>query len=47
MRARGATARELLTEFEARKRPVRLLGARVSHLQKAEATQKGITEFGG
>ena len=42
-----ATARELLTEFEARKRPVRLLGARVSHLQKAEATQKGITEFGG
>jgi DNA polymerase IV (DinB-like DNA polymerase) len=42
-----ATCRELLAEFEGRKRPVRLLGARVSHLQKAVAAQRPITEFGG
>ncbi|TLZ58160.1 MAG: hypothetical protein E6K17_01705, partial [Methanobacteriota archaeon] len=42
-----ATCRELLAEFEGEKRAVRLLGARVSHLQKAAAAQKGITEFGG
>ncbi len=40
------TCRELIAEFESRKRPVRLLGARVSHLQKAVAAQKPITEFG-
>ncbi len=42
-----ATCRELLAEFEDRKRAVRLLGARVSHLQKAVAAQRPITEFGG
>ena len=42
-----ATCRELIAEFEAKKRPVRLLGARVSHLQKAGRIQKPITEFGG
>ena len=42
-----ATCRELLAEFEGETRAVRLLGARVSHLQKAVAAQKGITEFGG
>ena len=42
-----ATCRELLAEFESKKRAVRLLGARVSHLQKAAAVQKPITEFGG
>ena len=42
-----ATCRELLAEFEARHKPVRLLGARVSHLQKAVAAQRPITEFGG
>ena len=42
-----STCRELLAEFEGKKRAVRLLGARVSHLQKAGAAQKGITEFGG
>jgi len=41
------TCRELIAEFESRKRPVRLLGARVSHLQKVVAAQKPITEFGG
>ncbi len=40
-----ATARELLAEFEARKKPVRLLGARVSRLLKAEAMQRPITDF--
>ena len=41
-----ATCRELVAEFKGKKRAVRLLGARVSHLQKAGAAQKGITEFG-
>lgn len=40
------TCRELLAEFESRGRAVRLLGARVSHLQKATVGQKPLTDFG-
>jgi len=41
-----ATCRELVAEFAERGKPIRLLGARVSHLQKVVAAQKPITEFG-